>query len=72
MVWKPATPALDIDLDAYAYGILGHRAGLSLAENPYRDQLMRWSWTDGWTERALRTNDKPPLPPLQLGEPPRD
>jgi hypothetical protein len=52
-------PPPDTDLDAYAYGILGHRAGLAMTENPYRDQLMRWSWADGWTERALRTKGSP-------------
>ena len=47
----------DLDLDAFADGILAHRAGLGFHENPYGSDALtvrRLSWHVGWNERALQ------------------
>ena len=47
-----------LDIDAFADGILAHRAGVELHENPQYSadvsSLRRLSWSIGWNERAER------------------
>ena len=47
----------DLDIDAFADGVVSHRTGLGFHENPHRDRntIQRWSWSMGWNERALAT-----------------
>jgi hypothetical protein len=48
----------DLDLDAFADGVLAHRAGWPFHDNPHRDLLLAGlSWRMGWNERALATRD---------------
>ena len=50
----------DYDLDAFADGILAHRAGLGFHENPHGPHTLtvkRLSWHMGWNERALQQRD---------------
>lgn len=47
----------DLDLDAFADGIIAHRDGLGFHENPHTPDAMtrkRLSWSMGWNERALQ------------------
>lgn len=47
----------DLDIDAFADGVVGHRSGVQFHENPHGTDaltLRRLSWTMGWNERALR------------------
>jgi hypothetical protein len=56
----------DLDLDAFADGILAHREGLGFHQNPHQDPhgegltftAARLSWTLGWNERALAERDR--------------
>lgn len=46
----------DLDLDAFADGVVAHRAGLGFHENPHGADALtvaRLSWSMGWNERAL-------------------
>jgi hypothetical protein len=43
-----------LDIDAFADGILAHRAGVELHENPHSGDNVRLSWSIGWNERAGR------------------
>jgi hypothetical protein len=48
----------DLDLDAFADGVLAHRTGIQWHENPHGPDAMtrrRLSWAMGWNERALQT-----------------
>lgn len=51
----------DIDLDAFADGVLAHRRGAGFHENPHGHSGMktaaRLSWALGWNERALQCGD---------------
>lgn len=51
-----ATSLRDLDLDAFADGVVAHRAGLAFHMNPYGVERTgrRLSWSYGWNERALR------------------
>lgn len=47
----------DLDLDAFADGVLAHRGGAEFHENPHGTDaltLRRLSWSMGWNERALK------------------
>jgi hypothetical protein len=47
----------DVDLDAYADGIVAHREGRGFHENPAGPNAatpLRLSWHLGWNDRALR------------------
>jgi hypothetical protein len=46
----------DMDIDAFADGVLAHRNGLQFHENPdgNASTVRRLSWSLGWNERALR------------------
>lgn len=46
----------DLDLDAFAEGVLAHRAGKAFHENPdgAAPTVRRLSWSIGWNERALK------------------
>lgn len=46
----------DLDLDAFADGVLAHRAGKAFHENPdgSAPTARRLSWSLGWNARALR------------------
>ena len=53
----PSLSVRDLDLDAFAQGILAHRAGLAFHENPHgfdTPTVQRLSWHLGWNERGLR------------------
>ena len=46
----------DLDIDAFAEGVLAHRGGSQFHENPHGTDaltLRRLSWSMGWNERAL-------------------
>lgn len=46
----------DLDLDAFADGVIAHRNGVAFHENPHGTDagtIQRLSWTLGWNERAL-------------------
>lgn len=46
----------DLDIDAFADGVLAHRAGAAFHENPHGTNALtvaRLSWSMGWNERAL-------------------
>lgn len=46
-----------IDLDAFADGIVAHRAGVAFHQNPHGPDALtaaRLSWSMGWNERALQ------------------
>jgi hypothetical protein len=47
----------DLDIDAFADGVLAHRNGLAFHENPHGGAqvktVARLSWAYGWNERAL-------------------
>lgn len=45
----------DLDIDAFADGVIAHRSGAGFHENPDgNDQTVRrFSWSMGWNERAL-------------------
>lgn len=47
----------DLDLDAFADGIVAHRQGKEFHENPdgHAPTMRRLSWSIGWNERALKT-----------------
>jgi hypothetical protein len=49
----------DLDLDAFADGILAHRDGHGFHENPEGAvaKVRRLSWSLGWNERALQHPD---------------
>lgn len=57
----------DLNIDAFADGVLAHRVGLEFHENPHGDAptLSRLSWALGWNERAL----KPAVRPAPKDEP---
>lgn len=47
----------DLDIDAFADGVVAHRAGVEFHRNPHGTDaptLARLSWSIGWNERALR------------------
>lgn len=47
----------DLDIDAFADGVVAHRGGTRFHENPYGTNtpiMQRLSWHLGWNERALR------------------
>ena len=46
----------DIDLDAFADGVIAHRLGREFHENPdgMASTVRRLSWSMGWNERALQ------------------
>jgi hypothetical protein len=47
----------DLDIDAFADGIVAHRSGAGFHENPHGTDALtvsRLSWSFGWNERALR------------------
>lgn len=47
----------DLDIDAFADGVVAHRSGVQFHENPHGTNaltLRRLSWTVGWNERGLR------------------
>ena len=46
----------DLDLDAFADGIIAHRSGRPIHDNPggVNSTPKRLSWTMGWNERALQ------------------
>lgn len=49
----------DLDIDAFADGVLAHRSGAGFHENPHGRpgidfNMPRLSWSLGWNERALR------------------
>jgi hypothetical protein len=56
----------DINLDAFADGVIAHRFGHGFHENPHggadTPTVERLSWTMGWNERALQEGE--PLGPL--------
>lgn len=46
----------DLDIDAFADGVIAHRNGLGFHENPYGTDtgtIQRLSWTLGWNERGV-------------------
>ena len=49
----------DLDLDAFADGIVAHRDGKAFHENPdgVKMTTRRFSWAMGWNERALQQRD---------------
>jgi hypothetical protein len=53
---KRALTIRDMDIDAFADGVLAHRNGAKFHENPYGMALTvrRLSWGMGWNERALQ------------------
>ncbi|HTI78915.1 MAG TPA: hypothetical protein VL614_00540 [Acetobacteraceae bacterium] len=58
----------DLDIDAFADGVLAHRAGLGFHENPHRAHWLsvkRLSWAMGWNERAIQHRDDPDDPPFR-------
>ena len=61
---KDSLTVRDLDLDAFADGILAHRNGAGFHENPHgamAPTVRRLSWSMGWNERAL-TSDRPAAP----------
>ncbi len=52
---KASLTTRDLDIDAFADGVLAHRNGAHFHENPHSDAptLRRLSWSMGWNERAL-------------------
>lgn len=47
----------DLNIDAFADGILAHRNGVAFHENPHGTDALtisRLSWSQGWNERALQ------------------
>jgi hypothetical protein len=53
---KPTFNIRDMDIDAFADGVLAHRNGAGFHENPdgMAPTVRRLSWSFGWNERALR------------------
>lgn len=46
----------DMDVDAFADGIVAHRNGLGFHENPHGTDaltIQRLSWSLGWNERGI-------------------
>lgn len=52
---KPSFTVRDLDLDAFADGIVAHRNDLGFHECPFPDRgsWSALSWRIGWNERAL-------------------
>jgi hypothetical protein len=50
-----AASTRDLDLDAFADGVIAHREGKGFHENPdgMAPTVRRLSWSMGWNERAL-------------------
>jgi len=56
LLHNPAPTIRDYDIDAFADGIIAHRAGAGFHENPHGANALtvaRLSWSMGWNERAL-------------------
>jgi len=54
---EPGAPARDLDIDAFADGVIAHRLGHEFHTNPYGSNtpsVPRLSWHLGWNQRALR------------------
>jgi hypothetical protein len=51
----------DLDLDAFADGVIAHRGRQGFHENPHgpagTPTIERLSWAMGWNERALQKGD---------------
>jgi hypothetical protein len=56
---KPQSSIRDLDIDAFADGVLAHRNGAGFHENPDGQvpTVRRFSWSMGWNERALAQRD---------------
>lgn len=56
---KPDHTIRDLDIDAFADGVLAHRNGAEFHENPdgHVPTVRRFSWSMGWNERALAQRD---------------
>ena len=50
------TAIRDLDIDAFADGVVAHRGDLAFHQNPHKEfaSLKRLSWSIGWNERALK------------------
>lgn len=55
-----AEPTTEFDIDIYADGIIAHRDGTKVYENPYRgiDTYQYLSWHKGWNDREQYMRNK--------------